>query len=179
MSATGRGAVRVENDYYATPAWAVDAVLPHLPLYGATVLDPCCGDGAILRQIATRNVPAHGIEIDPARAALAAPHAASPIVVADALDPSVAWPSCSVVVTNPPYKLALEFVQRAISHAPVVAMLLRLNWLAGQRRAAFHHEHPSDVLVLSKRPSFSGGPTDATDYAWLIWGLGGGRWRIA
>jgi hypothetical protein len=37
-----------------------------------------------------------------------------------------------------------------------------------------------DVYVLSKRPSFSGnGKTDATAYAWFLFGPGrGGRWQV-
>ena len=36
-----------------------------------------------------------------------------------------------------------------------VALLLRLNWLGSQERAAFHRAHPSDILLLPKRPEFT------------------------
>jgi hypothetical protein len=36
-----------------------------------------------------------------------------------------------------------------------VALLLRLNWLGSQERAMFHREHPSDILLLPKRPEFT------------------------
>lgn len=48
MSSTNRGAKRVKNDFYETPSWCVEAIAPHLPKY-LTVLDPCAGQGAILR----------------------------------------------------------------------------------------------------------------------------------
>ena len=38
---------RHPDDYYATPAWCVDAILPVLPLAGG-IIEPSCGDGAIL-----------------------------------------------------------------------------------------------------------------------------------
>jgi hypothetical protein len=92
------------------------------------------------------------------------------------------WPSATLLVTNPPYSLAAEFIQRALERyrkSIDCAFLLRLNYLGSQKRAAFHREHPSDVFVLPRRPSFTGKGTDATEYAWFVWGPGrGGRWSI-
>ena len=96
------------------------------------------------------------------------------------------------VVGNPPYEFAIEFVERAIAVArgeatectPMaclseccggkfgwgpVAMLLRMGFQHSQGRAAFHRENPCDVLVLDKRPSFTGGRTDSCEYGWYIW----------
>ena len=51
MSSTNRGAVRAPDDFYATPGWAVRAVLPHLSLSTGSgrILEPSCGEGAIVR----------------------------------------------------------------------------------------------------------------------------------
>lgn len=38
------------------------------------------------------------------------------------------------IVTNPPYKLTNDFVRHALTLAPHVAMLLRVEFIAGQRR---------------------------------------------
>ncbi len=76
-----------------------------------------------------------------------------------------------VVITNPPYNQALEFVQGAMKDGKIVVMLLRLNWLAGQARNAFLREHTPSIYVLPKRPSFTGGKTDSCEYAWFVWGL--------
>jgi hypothetical protein len=177
MSATGRNLVgneRRPDDFYATPAWATRAVLPHLRMQ-PPVLDPCCGEGAILR-VCLDYWPC-GIELDGERAAKA------PGVIrrGDALG-GAAWPSHRTIITNPPYSLAMEFIQRALAEAPAdadVAFLLRLNFLGSQRRAAFHRMYPSDVYVLPRRPSFTGGGTDATEYCWMVWGANrGGRWSI-
>ncbi len=77
-----------------------------------------------------------------------------------------------LVVTNPPFTLAMEFVQAALkvlSPSGTCAMLLRLNWLASMKRAEFLSRHCPDVYVLPRRPSFTGGGTDATDYGWFLW----------
>jgi hypothetical protein len=89
------------------------------------------------------------------------------------------WPFADLIITNPPYKFALDFVACALHTGRDVAMLLRLNFLASQQRAAFHKQHPSDVYVLPRRPSFAHKRTDSTEYAWMVWGPGrGGRIAI-
>lgn len=93
------------------------------------------------------------------------------VLIADTLSLR-ALPACDAIVTNPPYKLALECMQACVaSEAPVVAMLLRTNILESRKRAAFWRKHaPSALYALSKRPSFTGnGKTDGTGYAWFVW----------
>jgi hypothetical protein len=46
-------------------------------------------------------------------------------------------------------------------------LLLRLNYLEGVERAEFWRRCAPDVYVLPNRPSFHGGGTDATAYAWF------------
>lgn len=170
-------------DFFATPPDVVHAILPHLPRLRP--FDPCAGDGALLT--AAWDGFGEGYEIDPGRAKEAESRGHF-VDVRDALteDP---WQSDDgeppeLIITNPPFLLAEEFVRRAIAEvAPVhgtVAMLLRLAFLESVKRAAFHALHPADVFVLSKRPSFmSNGKTDSSAYAWLVWGPGrGGRWRV-
>jgi hypothetical protein len=182
MSATNRGTARNSHDYYATPEWCVKLLLPHVSRNG-TLLDPCSGNGAILRATTEASYSKRlSIEIQSDLAAMCRVSGYD-CIVGDALCPSLTWPEADIIITNPPYSLALPFVQRSLAEmAPrggTVAMLLRLNWLEGQGRAGFHRENPSDVLVLPKRPSFTGKGTDATGYGWFCWGPGrGGRWRI-
>lgn len=171
MSATGRSDVRVANDFYETPPECTRAILPHLPK--RPVLDPCCGDRAILRVVdAEWSMRTRGFDLD---------HDRQPDWLRDALSPEP-W-GCTteeIVVTNPPYKFALPFVERALKEARVVAMLLRLPFLESVGRQTFHQAHPADVYVFAKRPSFTkNGKTDATAYAWFVWGASdGGRWTI-
>lgn len=81
------------------------------------------------------------------------------------------------VVTNPPYKLAEEFVQRALSLDPPgkVAMLLRTVWLegAGRRERLWSRRPPARVWVFSRRPLFArdGGEWQSglISFAWFVW----------
>lgn len=182
MSATGRSGVRHPDDFYRTPAWVTRAILPHLAIpEGGIVLDPACGDGAILDVVkdARPDVRTTGFEIDRERAAIAARRHGI-IGGADALTvPSFQW-APDAIVMNPPFRHAMDFVERGIECAKGdVACLLRLSWMAGQKRAAFWREHMADAYVLPRRPSFTGKGTDASDYAWFVWGAGrGGRWQV-
>lgn len=173
MSVTGHNPVRRADDFYATPAWCTRAIVRRLFIGSKDdVLDPCSGDGAIMKVVREMcpNTSVRGIEIDPHRAELSGAEAG------DAL--SIDWRRPHWVITNPPFSLAMEFVQRAheqcISSGGNVAMLLRLPWLASQKRAEWLRAHTPSVYVLPKRPSFTGKGTDATDYAWMVWSGNGG-----
>ena len=165
MSATGRNDVRRVDDHYVTPAWCVKAIWPKLSAFN-TCLDPCAGEGRLL--MALQDLAAspmyRGIELDEERATLCAKQNGIGCVVGDALElqrrgpwrfPNLDTPY-DLVITNPPYSLALGFIQAALaSGAPEIAMLLRLNFLASMKRAAFWRVNPCDVYVLPKRPSFA------------------------
>lgn len=179
MSATGRnlaGNERRADDFYETPAWCVRAILPHLNI--ESVCDPCCGEGALLDSVRDSwRVPTFGIEIDPKRALIASGRHFMRACGDAFLLP---WPDLQII-TNPPYSLAQEFIERAARHVPHRdrAFLLRLNFLGSQRRAQLHRDMPADIFVLPRRPSFTGKGTDATEYAWYVWGPGrGNRWSI-
>jgi hypothetical protein len=169
MSSTNAGDTgheRSADDFYETPSWCVEAILPHLHCESSDIIDPCAGEGAILRAVdawcrraddAGRDMKYEslsGIELDDGRAATARA-AGLYVTTGDCLaDP---W-SADLVITNPPFSHAMEMVQRSMTivapRCGEVAMLLRLNWLASAKRAAFHREHPADVYILPTRPSF-------------------------
>lgn len=182
MSSTTKKRASRGLDYYRTPSWCVEAIAPHLPLVPA--LDPCCGDGAILDALHACGWGKSwlfGFDIDRERANIASGkgHAVARV---DALAEGV-WDAHPLTILNPPFSQAETFVRRSIEEASqyrgTVAALLRLAFLEGKGRAKFHRDHPSDVFVLSKRPSFTGKGTDSCAYAWLIWAPGrGGRWSV-
>lgn len=168
--------------------------MPHLD-EPSCVLDPGCGDGAI-GEVVKATWPgalALGTEIDNALAQAARrAFIYDTVYTVDYLAPSEGRLSAdTLIIGNPPYSLAMEFVRRSFEliaetgGCGQVCFLLRLPWLAGQKRAQFHREHPADVFVLPKRPSFTGGGTDSCDYSWFRWSLnasgrvaGGGTWRV-
>lgn len=160
MSAAGRGADRDPLDYYETPAHAVEALLPFLPC--KSVVDAGCGSGAISRVLGTTtwNGEIVGVDID-GRHRAEAKQWVSTFVEADFVAPEL---FCSpkrfdgwLAVSNPPYALAREFIDRMrqlVGPTGHVAALVRLGFLASRKRRDWWHQNPCDVVVLSERPSF-------------------------
>jgi len=77
------------------------------------------------------------------------------------------------IIGNPPYSLALKFIEKCFEIADYdteIIMLLRTAFLESKKRYDFWQRHPvSKLYVLSQRPSFTGKGTDATSYSWFIW----------
>ena len=171
MSSTNRGSKRRVDDFYETPGWATRAILPHLEQLGALdgmILEPSAGRGAIVKELIEAGVSHDKIvsyELDLERAR------ESQSRCANFLEKQIVW-KYGLVITNPPYTHAIEFAQKGydlIADGGVLALLLRINWLASQRRAEWLRKHTPSLYVLPKRPSFTGKGTDSSDYAWMVW----------
>lgn len=80
------------------------------------------------------------------------------------------FPRVDCIITNPPFSLTQQFLEKSFQEADVVIYLQRLNYLSSKKRKDFWKNHkPDHLVVLSKRPSFVAGGKDKTDYAWYIW----------
>ena len=79
----------------------------------------------------------------------------------------------NVIIGNPPYSLAMEFVNKCLNlleEDGVLIFLLRTAFLESKSRYEFWQENPlSGLYTLSKRPSFINGKTDACSYSWFVW----------
>lgn len=162
------------HDFFPTPIPVTRAFLNQCTLPDGFWCEPAVGEGHIIEAVGPRAQWAT-FDIRPvAMPALSDYHGQLDfLTIPDDV-------SFDVIITNPPFYLAEEFVRKALRHAEHVVMLLRLAFLESRRREQFHQEHPSDVFVLSRRPSFmSNGATDSSAYGWFVWGPGrGGRWSI-
>lgn len=183
MSSTNRGSKRSPADYYPTPAWCVHRLLEEVEVEmpweekmpWSIWMDPCAGDGAIIRAVNDFReppTPRRWIANDIRPECL--PSLPSGSTSEDFLaGPVPAWAEgADVVITNPPYALAAEFIRRSLFEvrASFVAMLLGLNFLASKDRVALWTEvQVPDIFVLPNRPDFSGGGGDSCEYAWFVW----------
>jgi hypothetical protein len=162
MSATGRATKRHPYDAYSTPKWCTEAIAKQI-VWGkdATILEPCAGEGAIADVLCRYPHQSVGcMDINP------------DCRMGNGVD-FLTYEDDEIVdfiITNPPFALAQEFVEKALTLANCTIMLLRLNFLASKTRKEFWEKHPPTAIhVLTKRPSFTGKGTDATDYAWFVW----------
>ena len=64
-------------------------------------------------------------------------------------------PFCGDIITNPPYKYAQEFVEKAlslVSEGRHVAMFLKLTFLEGKKRKALFEKCPPPCAFMSQAP---------------------------
>lgn len=149
------------NDVYLTPEHAIDQLLC-VEWFKGHILEPAAGDWRIVNKLKEMHyvseVTAFDIE----------PNQYGPGV--NFLEEGKIWP-CDHIVTNPPYRYAGHFVEKALRCANgKVAMLLRLAFLEGQQRKELYKRWPlKAVYVFSKRLSFKSGGAGTIAYAWFVW----------
>jgi hypothetical protein len=171
MSATNRGTIRRAYDFYETPEEVTrEFLFEYFEGDFHVILEPCAGSGKMVKVLRDR-FPLAWIEANDIRDSSLIPYV-NKRYTSDFLKMLKGDTDYDLIFTNPPYSLAEEIITHALetwSKATVV-MLLRLNFLGSQKRKSFWDKHPvSEIYVLSKRPSFTGKGTDATEYAWFVW----------
>ena len=178
-----------ELDFYETPKWAIEAVLPHVPERDRrwAILEPAAGRGAIIDEVMVLGPCAvAAYELHPERfEELAERHR---FIVgcknADFLDADVhadfpgLFPGPVLVVMNPPYTkprptVGLEFVEKSLQVAGpegCVAALLPLDFATGVERCErIHDRYAGSVYPLRRRPHFGGPHSGQRPFAWFVW----------
>lgn len=157
---------REEHDFY--PTWpAATRALLSVERFDGPIWEPACGDGAL-----SRVLEAAGYEV----------------ISTDLIDRGygeggrdflMEWTSLAPnIVTNPPFKLAEEFVERALTLTTgKVTFFLRLAFLEGVARGRWFPSTPlARVHVMSRRvPIQRGRLSEGSDghgviaFAWFVW----------
>ena len=161
-------------DDFPTPPWATRALLEYVisdhEISSQTCLEPACGAGHMARVLDdyfadVRSADAYHYGFGEIRDFLTYPCETN----------AVDW-----VITNPPFRLAEEFVLRALRVARHgVAILARTVFLesSGRYRRIFEENPPSKFAQFVERVPMVKGRLDikastATGYAWLVWEKG-------
>ena len=161
------GKEREQNDYYATDPKAAKLLLG-LETF-ENILEPSCGEGHLSKVFTDA-----GIKVT-----------SSDLVnrgygTQKSFFDYKEWDGD--IVTNPPYKYGLEFVEHAlkiIPHGNKVAMFLKLQFLEGKKRKGLFVSNPprtlyvsSSRLLCAKNADFEGmrkGGGSAVAYGWFVW----------
>lgn len=185
MSARGRrgaaaaAALALQNphEYNPTPRTAVLPLLATdlLQLPGGTWIEPCAGDGAIVRAVRElrTDVRFKLFEVDQRheKALRSSMRAGDDLTIGDFVMRNWRHQRYDVCIFNPPFSLTMQMLHAALDRARWVAMLQRVNWFGSQFRGPWLRSHCPDMLELEERPSFrEEGGSDATEYAWFVWG---------
>jgi hypothetical protein len=182
MSSTNRGADRFDKDYYVTPQymirdffinWCNDiGSILSCRLFNSNWLDPCAGGDSVHDM----SYPAviQDIFSPPVIWTIDIREDSRAIVKADYLKCNV-FPVYDVIISNPPFSLAREFIEKAlldVGDGGNVIMLLRLNYFGSIERFDFWNKQlPKYCYVHHKRTSFSpNGKTDSIEYCHMVWG---------
>jgi hypothetical protein len=165
-------------DDFPTPPWATRGFLEHViadlgPFSKMSCLEPACGAGHMSKVLKeyfgeVRSSDAHQYGYGAVRNYLDVPYEAN----------AVDW-----VITNPPFRLAEEFVQRSLIVAKRgVAVLVRTVFIesVGRYQNLFEKKPPSIFAQYAERVPMVRGRLDrkastATGYAWLVWPKDGSR----
>ncbi|WP_132254716.1 hypothetical protein [Methylobacterium segetis] len=169
-------------EFFPTPPWATRALMEHVfshlgfsdDLQFSACWDPACGEGHMI-EVLLEYFGGGGWGGDVF-------DYGSGYRVEDFLDERtvIGSPADGVrpefIITNPPFRPAARFTLRAMELAPVVALLLRTQWLEGEDRynTIFRDRPPTLYAPFVERVPMVKGRWDpkastATAYAWFVW----------
>lgn len=163
---------RQHHDYYATEPRAVEILLEH-EKFNHEIWEPACGEGHISKVLEAAGYDVYSSDLinrgygDP-----------EPFdFLKDSLDDFD-----GDIITNPPYKYALDFCQTALDTVKVghkVAMFLKLTFLEGKGRKDFFKKNPPKTVYVfsgrmncAKNGDFETQVSSAVAYAWYVWEKG-------
>ena len=153
-----------------TPHWCTEGLLEHVHVSGR-ILEPCAGKGGIASPLARHGLDVMWQDIDKDGNAL---------VIQDFMAPDHQATGYDWIISNVPYQTedytAADFVRKALTLAPKVAMLLRISWLEPcADRIDILEGNPPSLIIYLPRPSFNGpgrsNGTDTCTSVWAVWGV--------
>lgn len=141
---------RDELDFYATNPKDVEELVSLLSLNNKsyTILEPCAGNGHIAKVLAkyghtviTNDIVERDFKLD---------H------VVDFLNETIPLQTKpQMVVTNPPFKYAKEFIEKSLEYADIVIVIARLDLLESKKRKELNQNHLKHVFVHTDRARFA------------------------
>ena len=163
------------NDFYATDPIAIDKLVDAIQL-PKKIWECACGTGCLSERLKYFGHDVFSTDlVDRGYGE-----------VTDFLESDNLPEECTCILTNPPYKYALEFIKHSLDLLPVngmCVMFLKTTFLEGQKRhdELFCKNQPKYVLQFSKRvlcakngefKKMRDGGGSAVSYAWFVWQKG-------
>lgn len=156
-SASDRNAV----DFYPTPNDVTRALLASWPISGV-VWECACGTGAMAESLKSSGLEVIATDLNDFGYGTNNVNFLTEARESD-------W-----IITNPPFSLASQFIEKAVSlHRPFAFLLKSQFWHALKRYKLFMKHQPEAVLPLTWRPDFLNGAKGGSptmDCIWTVWG---------
>lgn len=159
------------HDAYFSPYEAVWPLIDLEPNMPRRIWEPCAGNGRIVRPLQQ-----HGFKVlssDLIDYRVRDIQIQTGVNYLEAVKPD----GIGGIVTNPPYKIAKEFIVKALEEVPYSAWLLRINFLEAEGRIElFRQNPPARVWISSRRLPMMhrlgwDGPIAPSNscHAWFVW----------
>jgi hypothetical protein len=156
-------------DFYQTPSWATEKLLKK-ELFSGLVMEPCSGNGAISTVLENYGYTVKSSDLRTDDIV----YGTKGLSIFD-----IPENSCANIITNPPYCIAKEVIEKSLEIATdKVAMLLKLTFLESTKRHLFFKSTPlKKIYVFSNRLTMYHGMEPPKNngtiaYAWFIWERG-------
>lgn len=169
---------RQGEDYYATDPTAVEKLAKHfdIPL---NIWEPACGEGHLSKRLQEMGCEVHSTDLID-RGFINGGGNCNFLEMQQMPNDKMS------ILTNPPYKYALEFIQHSLkllSDNNYCIMLLKIQFLEGKKRykELFSINPPKYMFVFSERllcakngdfQKMKDGGGSAVAYAWYVWQKG-------
>ena len=153
---------RKKSDFYETPYSITRQFLERERELTGTILEPSCGDGAIVKVLKEMNFNVIGKDLSLGQ---------------NFLEETERY---EAIITNPPFSIVYEFIQKAKTLTNYFAFLLPLSYLHGKKR--FDNIYSDNTFPLSRIYVFTRYPmlgeklredgkynTGMMVYAWFVW----------
>ncbi len=180
QSIVGTSPGRPKLDFYPTPAYVTEALL-EVEEFDDHIWEPACGDGAItsvLEHKFGKTVYSSDIHdyckkyiVRDFMSYECLPYYHSDVMYSVYLH--------NTIITNPPFKLALEFLQHGLDlGAKKIALFLKLAFLEGQKRTLVLEQTPlKNIYVFRKRVTLTRNGEKMKNsgmiaFAWYVWEVG-------
>ena len=149
--------MRDKFDNLYTPVEAILPLLKYIPQNIKTIWE-CCDSG---NSLITKTLEDYGGEV-----------LSSDIVTGKdfLLDFDQYVTDADMIITNPPYSLKDQFLEKCYQYNKPFALLLPLTALEGIKRRQLYNNGIS-VIVLDKRIDFTGKKSNWFNVSWFVWGL--------
>jgi hypothetical protein len=165
----GRSRAEGGDELHETPDIAVAKLLAEEPL-PHVIWEPCCGPGAIVRILRGAG---HRVIASDLR-----DYGNGQDFVHDFLTTTAAADGVEMIVMNPPFSKAAQFIRHALTLVPKLAVLLRLGFLesTAKRVDVMEGGHLARALIFRKRLpkmhryGWNGKKaSNGEGHAWLVW----------